>query len=59
MGEVVDLKQYKKDRIKEIEEELIWLTNECEIPNTNRISELLDKLITLGGTIWNKYNISR
>ena len=59
MGEVVDLKQYKKDRIKEIEEELIWLTNECEIPNTNRISELFDKLIKLGGTVWNKYNISR
>ena len=51
MGEVVDLKQYKKDRIKEIEEELIWLTNECEIPNTNRISELLDKLIKLGGNV--------
>ena len=51
MGEVVDLKQYKKDRIKEIEEELIWLTNECEMSNTNRISELLDKLIKLGGTI--------
>lgn len=52
MGEVVDLKQYKKDKIKEINEEIIWLTNECEMPNFNRISELLDKLIKLGGTIW-------
>lgn len=51
MGEVVDLKQYKKDKIKEINEEIIWLTNECEMPNTNRISELLDKLIKLGGTM--------